>query len=532
METGTPAKAWLVLIGGPAIAPIELTDVPGGATLGRGEGVALPVPPTADKVSRHHCRFVFDPRDHDGDGKTDAGGWRIADLGSRWGTSVNGVRLAAHREVPLSDGDLVRIEPWTFSFTTRGLPGRGLKSEDDEQTMHTLVRSFGPTDALDAQPTRMGEDRLALLLESAAAIHAAETETALAEALLDAAARGTGLANAAVLRPLDSAGHIQVIAARRTGENAPAGFSRTLIDAAGNGVVAELSGDSHFNAAMSIVDLGIRSAICALLMLGGAAAAYLYLDDRGARSRSPQPRHGAAQFALALSRMAGLALANLKRIEIEKRQAALELDLSAAAKAQKWILPKRVFTGRRVHLHGRKSGGCVRRRRLLRRAAAGRSPPGGRARRRQRPRRGGQRADDRRPGLPPFRTSAVGHRRRGRHRSQPLRLPAPPGEQLSDAVGRRLRFARENARLRQRRPRVRAAGRARRPGHARRRRRLPRRLRGRSHLRAGHRPAARQGPRDSGQRRRGRTIRPRHRRPAPTVRHQRRPLRPQQPRRR
>jgi sigma-B regulation protein RsbU (phosphoserine phosphatase) len=40
--------------------------------------------------------------------------------------------------------------------------------------------------------------------------------------------------------------------------------------------------------------------------------------------------------------MAGLALANLKRVEIEKRQAAIEYDLLAAATAQKWILPQHV----------------------------------------------------------------------------------------------------------------------------------------------------------------------------------------------
>ena len=43
-----------------------------------------------------------------------------------------------------------------------------------------------------------------------------------------------------------------------------------------------------------------------------------------------------------MGRMAGLALANIKRVEIEKRQAELEFDLSAAAKAQKWIFPQRI----------------------------------------------------------------------------------------------------------------------------------------------------------------------------------------------
>ncbi|HEY8665823.1 MAG TPA: PP2C family protein-serine/threonine phosphatase, partial [Tepidisphaeraceae bacterium] len=52
-------------------------------------------------------------------------------------------------------------------------------------------------------------------------------------------------------------------------------------------------------------------------------------------------RPNAAAFCLALGRMASLALANLKRIDIERRQALIEAELSAAAAAQRWILPRR-----------------------------------------------------------------------------------------------------------------------------------------------------------------------------------------------
>jgi serine phosphatase RsbU (regulator of sigma subunit) len=39
--------------------------------------------------------------------------------------------------------------------------------------------------------------------------------------------------------------------------------------------------------------------------------------------------------------MASLALANLKRVDVERRQAAMESELMAAALAQKWVLPRR-----------------------------------------------------------------------------------------------------------------------------------------------------------------------------------------------
>jgi serine phosphatase RsbU (regulator of sigma subunit)/pSer/pThr/pTyr-binding forkhead associated (FHA) protein len=329
------AIAWLVPLSGPPLEPIQILAAVGAATLGRGDACTLRLPADADKVSRQHARFSHDEK---------AGNWRMADMGSRWGTFLNGVKLTANRDVPLGEGDLVRIMPWTFHFSLKGVPRRGLLSEDDSGTNSTLVRSYAQVGGADAGGARsMAEDLLALLLETAAAVHAAESELALAEALIDGATRGTGLSNAAVLRPLDAAGRLEVIASRQQAsqQNAPPSFSRSLLAAASQGVVAELSAGSGGDISQSIVQMGIRAALCVPLMLGGAVAAYLYLDSRGGGQMRP-PRAGAAPFCLALGRMAGLALANLKRVEIEKRQAALEYDLSAAATAHKWILPQRI----------------------------------------------------------------------------------------------------------------------------------------------------------------------------------------------
>ena len=80
-------------------------------------------------------------------------------------------------------------------------------------------------------------------------------------------------------------------------------------------------------------------------MLGATPAAFLYLDARAEPSRFAAPRSPhAAAFCAALGRLAGLALANLKRVDMERRQAAFERDLSAAATAQRWVLPQRVTT--------------------------------------------------------------------------------------------------------------------------------------------------------------------------------------------
>src|SRR6185503_20499680 len=96
----------------------------------------------------------------------------------------------------------------------------------------------------------------------------------------------------------------------------PVGFSRSLIAAAEAGNVAELSGGAaagNFDVGMSIAQMNISAALCVPLMLGGAPAAFLYLDSRGSL---PRPlRHGATEFCVGLGRMASLALANLKRVD-------------------------------------------------------------------------------------------------------------------------------------------------------------------------------------------------------------------------
>lgn len=322
------ARAWLVALSGPSLKPIEIAGTPGGVTVGRHEACDVRLPAEADKVSRQHFRVIHS-----------ANGWRVCDLNSRWGTFLNGNKLAGLREVPLAEGDLLRVVPWTFHFTVHGVRRGETVTTEDSTT--TLVRPISP----DAART-LASEMLTLLLESAAAIHDAGNEAGLAEALMDAAVRGTGLPNAAVLRPLDAGGRLEIIASRQSirGDSAPA-FSRSLIAAASQGEVVELNSFSKQDVGQSIVQLGITSALCVPLMLGSVeageagrvVAAYLYLDRRGGIPR-PLPS-GAAPFCQALGRLAGLALANLKRLEVEKRQAALELDLSAAAAAQKWIMP-------------------------------------------------------------------------------------------------------------------------------------------------------------------------------------------------
>jgi serine phosphatase RsbU (regulator of sigma subunit) len=324
------------LDGGIPLEPLELVAAGKNRRLviGRNEDCDVPLPRQVEMVSRRHAEFVHQN-----------GQWRIADLGSRWGTRVNGVSLQAHQPVALSEGDLLRIQPWTFRFSRDRTSTAGLVAVDDGNA--TMVRS------LLGEPTEpLRQDLLNLLLEGASAIQSAADESKLAGVLLDLARRGTGLDNVTMLRALDANGRVDaVVASSGAGHvqghaQQPAmRFSRSLLAAASLGAVAEFSDSAPLDISQSLVQANVAMAICAPLMLGTTVAAYLYLDSRHGMQGGPgMLRPNASGFCQALCRMGGLALANLQRIDIERRAAHLESELNAAAAAQRWILPREPVT--------------------------------------------------------------------------------------------------------------------------------------------------------------------------------------------
>lgn len=362
----TNADLAIVSVAGPTSEALALKP-PGPLSVGRRTSHALPLPHD-EHVSRDHASFIYQPESAEVGGGGSGGGagsvvrvggrWLIRDTGSRHGTWVNGVRLEPMRECPIRVGDLIVIAPWTFQVVDRG----------QAQSPSTLVLA-----QMDASPEsgatikRIGAEakrapaqmRLDLLLDCAGAIHAAPDEPALAEAVLDAALAGTGFANGAILRPIGSDESVEIVAHRGmiasgtarggAGDGHTMAFgggprlSKSLIAEAALGVPAILvaSGDAPSDA-YSVVQLGIEEAICVPLMLGPAVSGFLYLDNRraglgGGQGAAPD----APDFALGLGRLAAMALANLKRAELERRQGALDAEMTAAAEAQRFILPPR-----------------------------------------------------------------------------------------------------------------------------------------------------------------------------------------------
>ncbi len=321
MTADRAKRAYLVRVAGPPLREFVLAPEKSPITLGRHQNCDLQTPTDEEQISRHHASFAFD-----------AGRWFLTDVQSTWGTYLNGYRLPTDKPHVLSEGDLIRLTPWTFSFRYSPVSQASISSSDDAAHAMTMIRSIAPS------ATPAVSDPLAMLVEAVAATHQATDEATLAQLVVEIARRGTSHQLAAYLRPSDAAGQFEVIAC--TSAQADARYSRSLLLAAGNGQPAVLDSSSG-PASHSIVALQIRTGLCIPLTLGQTIAAYLYLDSRTqAAGHRPNPK--ALDFALALARIASLALANIKRMEIEHRQAMLDVELAQAAAIQRHILPQRL----------------------------------------------------------------------------------------------------------------------------------------------------------------------------------------------
>lgn len=318
MPTTRPNHLRLDLIAGPDIGPLVLTpDRP--AVLGRSADCEVRLHHEA--VSRRHAAIAFR-----------LGRWLVTDQGSRHGTYLNEVRIEPGKPVSLADGDFLRLGPWTFRATVGGA-----------RVMSTITLTDAPPGGERVERVQshelgiLAQQRLALLMDCAATINASADETSLARASLRSALEGSGFERAAWLRPTGSEAQVEVLAAEALDGAADGfSFSRSLIREAAGGQIARLTGDSPIPTTHSIWSLGIHSALCAPVHVGGSVAAFLYMDARGPESHI-QP--DAAGFCRGLAGICGLALANLKRMELEKRQQFLETELAAARHAQQLIMP-------------------------------------------------------------------------------------------------------------------------------------------------------------------------------------------------
>lgn len=321
---------WLEPLNDRALPQVSLAP-PRQIRIGRREEHDVTLP--AQIVSRDHA--VLRPRT-DGDEVT----WCLVDTSSRHGTFLNGARLEPEQEYPLRPDDVIHVGSIAFRVV-----GKRPEPAGAATLVHTIDDSGDTASRVSKVAaeirSKLAFDRLQLLMRCARELSRCRDETDLADFLIDAATNGTGFPNAALLRKAPGGAEIELV--RSSGELTDATgqhFSRTLLQEAEAGEAVRLERSlmsSQYG--HSIEQLGIDQALCVPLRMGPTVSAYLYLDSRAGTHDSRAILPDGLEFAVALGEMASLALANLRRLELERRQAMLDAELKAAAAIQQMLLP-------------------------------------------------------------------------------------------------------------------------------------------------------------------------------------------------
>jgi serine phosphatase RsbU (regulator of sigma subunit) len=261
-----------------------------------------------------------------------AGRWMLIDLGGANGTWLNDVRLEGGAPMPLAPGDRIVVGPWVLQVGTWTPTTVAMTSEADAAEAMAQVQSVDPI-----ATSRMAHHRLQLLIDSASRINEAPNERALAMSLLESVIDGTGYGRAALVRLAGDDEGVEILGSCARDGGEPDQFSRTLVVRASGGEMVTLAAqESQANWGQSIAELNIHSAMCCPIHVDEQVASCLYLDARGSE-QEVQP--DAAGFCQALSQLAGLAMANLRRQTMRLRQREMDEEMNAAREAQQLMVP-------------------------------------------------------------------------------------------------------------------------------------------------------------------------------------------------
>lgn len=311
----------LLPLDGLAIPPVRIsgTDV----TLGRGPECTarLDVP----SISRRHARIRFVD-----------GTWTIEDLGSRHGTWIDDVRVEPGRDGVLAENSTLTLGPCRFRIAGTNFGSSTMVAlAADEQS---VGRGSTVRKVLEEDLGALAKRRLDALLEISEILQESSGETELARSALDAMVRGTGYACATWVRLLGNS-QLEVLGvAMQSGKGATSELpvSRTLLNAAREGAIAQLEDQPFLREAESVVAGHITSALCVPVVVGRDVDSFLYLAS-GFGANPPQ--QDAATYAAALARFCALSLANLRRRRLEEQQRVIFHELEQARIVQQRFVP-------------------------------------------------------------------------------------------------------------------------------------------------------------------------------------------------
>jgi len=174
---------------------------------------------------------------------------------------------------------------------------------------------------------------LDVLMELTARLDKLSTRNDVAQAAARAVREATGCRRVVVVE-IETDEELAVLAS--TSEQSPR-VSRSLVEqAARQGLVQLTVNAGQPDQAQSIMDLGIRSAICAPVLVDGAPSAFMTIDTRDAEGVVPAD---AASFCQSVARLLSLAFQRISAATMAERHRQLQDDLNAARRAQELLSP-------------------------------------------------------------------------------------------------------------------------------------------------------------------------------------------------
>ncbi|MCH2140538.1 MAG: FHA domain-containing protein, partial [Phycisphaerales bacterium] len=314
----TPALLPLTIVRGPSLELPEISRA--GAVIGRSSVCEVRL--NHATVSRRHAeiRWVGER-------------WMLGDLGGANGTWLNDVRLSANQAVPLAPGDRMAVGPWILQVGSWAPTTVAMVDQSDAVVDLANVKRLDP-----GSTGKLAHHRLQLVLDCAGRLNEASNERELAATLLESVIEGTGYSRAALIRLVGDDAAVEVLGSCAREGTPPDQFSRSLVIRASEGDLVSLASQDpgEGNWGQSIAELEIHSAMCCPVVVDQQVAACLYLDARG---EEQQVALDAAGFCSALAHLGGLAMANLRSMDIEQRQRLLESEIAAGREAQQLMVP-------------------------------------------------------------------------------------------------------------------------------------------------------------------------------------------------
>jgi len=304
-------SAKLESIAGPRKGEIvRLSDKP--LSIGRDPSNQLAILDSA--LSRHHCLIEW---------KEEA--FFLRDLDSRNGTLLNGTLL---KEMPLSDGDEIKIGASTFVFHASQISftaGGAAQSMADSNGASTIV--LRKEDALylnsekriaEVQPTTRALRDLNALLRISQTINGIHHMEDLEKQILDAIFEVSPADRAAILVANPKNGEIEDVRGwdRLTGPIEEFHYSRTVVNMVTGRKVAVVSNDvldsEPFNEAVSLLAKQVHCVLAVPMEYCGAANGVIYLE---AADKAKQFDETLMELMMAIGSIAGLAFENTRRME-------------------------------------------------------------------------------------------------------------------------------------------------------------------------------------------------------------------------